>query len=142
MIAPLACPLCGFAFEKRETPCQHGCPLGRFCNLVCCPNCRYEFTPEPRPFAWLQRWFHRRRAPRPAGGVCGLPDLNEGETSELVGITSPNPHRRRSLAVFGLVPGSQLTLQQKRPSYVVRVGATELAIESDIARELVVRRAG
>jgi Fe2+ transport system protein FeoA len=140
MSEPLTCPLCGFVFEKQETPCQHGCPLGRFCQLVCCPNCRYEFTPQRQPFAWLQRWFHRRRAGRAVGGVCGLPDLNEGETTELVGIISPHPQRRTRLAVFGLVPGSQLTLQQKRPSYIVRVGETELAIDAEIARELIVRR--
>jgi Fe2+ transport system protein FeoA len=42
--------------------------------------------------------------------------------------------------VYGLVPGSLLVLQQKRPAFVVRVGETELAIEADIAREILVKR--
>jgi Fe2+ transport system protein FeoA len=42
--------------------------------------------------------------------------------------------------VYGLTPGSVLVLQQKRPSFVIRIGETELALEADIAREIRVRR--
>ena len=50
--------------------------------------------------------------------------------------------RRNSLAVYGLVPGSRVVLQQKRPAYVVRVGETELALEAEIARDILVKRNG
>jgi Fe2+ transport system protein FeoA len=36
--------------------------------------------------------------------------------------------------------GARVTLQQKRPSFIVRVGETELALEADIAQQIVVRR--
>lgn len=136
----LHCPLCGFEFARQETPCNHGCPLGRFCKLVCCPNCRYEFPEQPEKIGLLQRLFHRP-APSPRNGdSMPLTELNEGETSELVCLSCEHTSRRNALAVFGLVPGSQIVLQQKRPSVVVRVGETELALEPAIAGEIIVRR--
>lgn len=136
----LHCPLCGFEFEKRDTPCAHGCPLGKFCKLVCCPNCRYEFPDEGRSLAWLQRLFHRPRPATPQRDVVSLHELDEGEHSELVCLNCAHGSRRNALAVYGLVPGSRLVLQQKRPAFVVRVGETELAIEADIAQEIFVKR--
>ena len=136
----LHCPLCGFEFEKQDTPCQHGCPLGRFCKLVCCPNCRYEFPEKTQGLNVLQRLFHRGRKPAPDRTLLGLHELEEGEHSELVCLNSSRASRRNALAVYGLTPGSRLILQQKRPTFVVRVGETELALEIEIAREILVRR--
>lgn len=78
--------------------------------------------------------------PKPPRDLFSLSELNEGEHAELVRLTSEKVSRRNTLAVYGLVPGSRLVLQQKRPSFVIRVGETELALEADIARELVVKR--
>jgi Fe2+ transport system protein FeoA len=135
----LHCPLCGFEFEKRDTPCAHGCPLGRFCRLVCCPNCRYEFPEQPQSITWLQRLFHRSPTKPVRRDAIPLPELNEGEHSELVCLNCAHASRRNALAVYGLVPGSRLVLQQKRPTIVVRIGETELALATDIACELLVK---
>lgn len=136
----LHCPLCGFEFEKRDTPCQHGCPLGRFCKLVCCPNCRYEFPETPQGLSFVQRLIHRGRKPAPDRDLLGLHELEDGERGELVCLNCSQNSRRNALAVYGLTPGSHLILQQKRPTVVVRVGETELALESSIASEIIVRR--
>ena len=137
----MRCALCGFEFDPRETACAKGCPLGRTCSLTRCPSCGYEFPCEPRSFAWLRRLFRRRRRVVPQnGGMIALPDLADGETAELVCWSGANPKRRNSLAVYGVVPGCQIVLQQKRPAFVIRVGETELALEEAIAREFVVRR--
>jgi DtxR family Mn-dependent transcriptional regulator len=135
----LHCPLCGFEFEKSESVCTHGCPLGRFCKLIRCPSCRYEFPEPSHPLAWLAKRLHRPRPPTPAG-TLDLTQLAPGETAEFAGVNSANESRKHTLAVYGLVPGSRLTLQQRSPAYVVRVGETELALEGDIAREILVRR--
>lgn len=136
----LHCPLCGFEFEKQDTPCQRGCPLGKFCKLVCCPNCRYEFPETPPGLSFLHRLVHRDRKPAPDCQLLGLHELEEGEHSELVCLNCAQTSRRNTLAVYGLTPGSRLILQQKRPTFVVRVGETELALEMEIAREILVRR--
>ena len=136
----LHCPLCGFEFERRDTACARGCPLGRFCRLVCCPNCQYEFPEHPESIGLLQRLFHRPKPLVSRAGAVPLTELEEGESSELVCLNCQHPARRNTLAVYGLVPGSRVILQQKRPAFVVRVGETELALEGEIAREILVRR--
>lgn len=137
------CALCGFSFDAHDTACAHGCPLGAACNLTRCPSCGYEFPPEPRGFSWLRGLFRKRAHPsHPSAepGTIGLADLAEGETVELVRVDGSKPERRNALAVYGVVPGCSLVLQQKRPAYVIRVGETELALEESIAREFLVRR--
>lgn len=134
------CPLCGFKFEKAAAVCHHGCPLGRFCKLIKCPSCQYEFPEPSQPLAWLARMLHPERKPPRLDGL-DLTQLEPGQTAEFVGIiTGASDSRRHTLAVYGLVPGAQITLQQKRPAYVVRVGETELALDIDIAREILVKR--
>lgn len=136
----LHCPLCGFEFEKCATACAHGCPLGRFCKLVRCPNCQYEFPERPESIGLLQRLFHRPQIAPAHGDSVPLSELKEGESRELVCLNCTQTSRRNALAVFGLVPGSRVILQQKRPSFVVRIGETELALDVDIAREILVKR--
>jgi len=135
------CALCGFEFEQSGTACVKGCPMGSACNLTRCPSCGYEFPSEPKAFGWVRRLFGSRAPALPGnGGTIGLPDLAEGETAELVRIAADNPKRRNALAVYGVVPGCRIVLQQKRPAYVIRVGETELALEESIAREFLVKR--
>lgn len=133
----LHCPLCGFEFEKTDAVCTHGCPLGKFCKLIKCPSCQYEFPEPSHPLRWLAKWLHK-----PAGaGALDLTQLIAGETVEFVGMAPGAERRGRALAVYGMTPGARLTLQQKRPAYLVRVGETELALDADIARQIIVRRA-
>ena len=136
----LHCPLCGFEFKQRDTACAKGCPLGRFCNLVQCPHCRYEFADQTRSGKWLHRLFHRPQPVLPQSDSVPLPELDEGEQSELVRLNCTHTPRRNALAVYGLVPGSRFILQQKRPTFVIRVGETELALGPEVACRIFVKR--
>ncbi len=42
----IKCPLCGYVFEEKES--RGGCMAcgKQGCDLVKCPNCKYEFPPE------------------------------------------------------------------------------------------------
>lgn len=42
----------------------------------------------------------------------------------------------RKLAVFGVLPGVELEVLQVRPTYVLRIGHTELALDKDIANNI------
>ena len=64
-------------------------------------------------------------------------DLAPGETSEVVSLGA-QASRRKTLSAFGLVPGSEVTVVQQRPACVVRIGETELALDREIAREILV----
>jgi Fe2+ transport system protein FeoA len=135
----LHCSLCGFEFEKAQSTCATSCMLARYCKLVRCPNCGYEF-PEPLQSTWWQKLFGRKPLAPPGRELMSLDEVEDGATVELVCLNGSPATRRSALAVYGLVPGCRLSLTQKRPSYVIRVGETELAFESNIAREIFVKR--
>ena len=48
--------------------------------------------------------------------------------------------RLDKLGSYGVVPGTVVTVRQKRPSFVLEVGGTTLALEESVAREIFVRR--
>jgi Fe2+ transport system protein FeoA len=136
------CPLCGMEFQPADTVCAHGCPLGKDCNNVRCPNCNYEFPETESRFSWLRRIFNRRRVPKLPDDVetVALDRLRSGERGELLDMARMGSSRRNSLTVFGLIPGTEILLLQRRPSYVIRVGETELGLDREIARQILVRR--
>jgi DtxR family Mn-dependent transcriptional regulator len=50
---------------------------------------------------------------------------------------TPSVHARLDrLNALGLLPGEELLIHQKQPAFVIRIGATEVAIEKDVAREI------
>jgi Fe2+ transport system protein FeoA len=129
-------------FQPADTVCAHGCPLGKNCNNVRCPNCNYEFPSAPQSFDWLRRIFRprsRRKLPDDVETVA-LDRLRSGERGELLGMSRMGASRRNTLTVFGLTPGVEIRLLQRRPSYVIRVGGTELGLDREIARQLFVKR--
>ncbi len=144
----LTCPLCGFEFERSDSLCGHGCPLGAACHLARCPMCDYEFPEKPAATAdrvsWLRRLFGRAAAPPPppcpGDGLLTVKDLRPGEAAEILGLSGENPSRRNNLAVFGVVPGSEVRLLQRYPSFVLRIGETVLALDGEVAGAIVVRR--
>ena len=138
----IGCPMCGFEFDRSDTICQHGCPLGAFCNLVSCPNCSYEFPDRPQRTSWLWRLL-RRKDPDPLypEGVLPASRLRPGETAEVVCLGSSASPRYSALTIYGLEPGAEITLVQRQPSCVIRVDETELALDTEIADEILVRTA-
>ncbi len=135
------CPLCGFEFEPADSLCEHGCPLRTACGLIRCPGCDYEFPATPRSISWLRRLLGgERRCATGAAGLRTVRELGVGERAEVVHLAETTPERSNALAVFGLVPGSEITLLQRRPSYVLQVGETTLALEADVASSIIVRR--
>jgi Fe2+ transport system protein FeoA len=145
----LTCPMCGFEFARGDTLCAHGCPLGSMCRLVRCPSCKYEFPETPAAVGLFRRIFVRRRALPVAGGETHLPetvraasDLRPGQRATVLCVGSTASDRHRTLTVFGVVPGAELRIVQQQPACVIRVGETELALDREIAREILVEPAG
>ena len=137
----LTCPLCGFEFDPEDTLCQHGCPLHTACNLTRCPMCAYEFPRTPKAVSWLRRLLGERgrRAGAPSGRST-VRELRGGERAEVLHLAAEGSSRSNALAVFGLVPGSQVALLQRHPSYVLQIGETTLALDAEVAGSIVVRR--
>jgi DtxR family Mn-dependent transcriptional regulator len=88
----------------------------------------------------------------PKGDCCGrfrlemeplvkrLSDLRLGESGAIVFMAPDSRTRLARLSGLGVVPGGVLRLVQKRPSVVVEVGETTLALDPGIADEIFVKR--
>ena len=71
--------------------------------------------------------------------VMRLSRLAVGQQARVAFLT-PSFHKRFDrLAAFGMNPGAELALHQRKPAYLVRLGETELALDSEIAEEIFVR---
>ncbi len=72
--------------------------------------------------------------------VAPLADLVPGEEAKIVFITPGSHSRLDRLSAMGVVPGSIVKLHQKRPSYVIQLGETMVAVDKDITREIFVKK--
>jgi DtxR family Mn-dependent transcriptional regulator len=90
--------------------------------------------------------------PIPAGPCCRsfsqvieplvqpLSRLPAGSSARIVHIVPRDAGRLARLSSLGVVPGATLTLQQKAPATVLRLGETTLALDSEIAGEIFVKK--
>jgi len=74
--------------------------------------------------------------------VMPLTELTVSSEARIVFITAPHRHRLGRLGNLGVVPGGNITLLQKHPSYLLRLGSTEVGIDAEIASDIYVRRIG
>ena len=72
--------------------------------------------------------------------VGPLSDLLPGEQSKIVFITPGSHSLLDRLSAMGLVPGSIVKLHQKKPSYVIQLGETMIAVDKDITKEIFVKK--
>ena len=72
--------------------------------------------------------------------VGPLADLMPGDRAKIVFITPGSHSRLDRLSAMGVVPGSTVKLHQKRPSYVIQIGETMVAVDKEITREMFVKR--
>ncbi len=72
--------------------------------------------------------------------VGPLADLMPGDQAKIVFITPGSHSRLDRLSAMGVVPGSTVKLHQKKPSYVIQIGETMVAVDREITREIFVKR--
>ncbi|MBI5681759.1 MAG: FeoA domain-containing protein [Deltaproteobacteria bacterium] len=95
--------------------CPHGLPIPRG---ECCKKFKAEIKPLAQP----------------------LKELGIGESGRIVFITPASHSRLDKLGSLGIVPGSIIKLHQKKPSFVIEIGETMLALDSEIAKEIYVKK--
>jgi DtxR family Mn-dependent transcriptional regulator len=69
-----------------------------------------------------------------------LSEVPVGELCEVVHIRPRHHARLDRLAAYGLIPRSTIRLHQKKPSFVIQIDETDLALDLDIAQDIYVRR--
>jgi len=102
-------------FLGHPPTCPHGRAIPR-------GECCRKFTLEVKPL------------------VVPLSDLQIGEKAKIVFIASKYHARLDRLSSLGIIPGSVIHLHQRQPTYVIRIGETELAIDKDLAKEIFVKK--
>lgn len=73
-------------------------------------------------------------------GVVPLTELKSGEEGEIAYLQSGDDAKMRKLMALGVLPGNRIELIQTFPSYIFRVGFSEFAIDTAMAREIIVRK--
>ena len=73
-------------------------------------------------------------------GVVPLTELKPGEEGDIAYIQTEDSKKMQKLMAMGVLPGNRISLLQAFPSYIFRVGFSEFAIDSAMAREIFVRR--
>ena len=102
-------------FLGHPPVCPHGKPIPR-------GDCCTRFQREVKPL------------------VTSLADFELGAQGQIVFMTARQRNRLARLSQVGIAPGSTVRLLQRRPTYVIQAGETEIALEEEIAREIFVRR--
>jgi DtxR family Mn-dependent transcriptional regulator len=103
------------SFLGHPPTCPHGkaIPRGQCCDV---------FTREITPL------------------VVPLTDVGVGERCRIVFIATGERRSLDRIAPMGVLPGATVRLRQKRPSVVLDIGHTTLAIDSEIASAIYIRR--
>jgi DtxR family Mn-dependent transcriptional regulator len=102
------------SFLGHPPTCPHGKPIPR-------GDCCSRYKAEMKPL------------------VMKLKELDIGSKGRIVFIVPSENSRLERLASMGILPGSIIRLKQKRPSFVLEIDETTLAIDSLIAEEIYVK---
>jgi len=73
-------------------------------------------------------------------GVVPLTEFKSGQVGEIAYILTEDNKKMQKLMAMGVLPGNKITLVQAFPSYIFRVGYSEFAIDTNLAREIFVRK--
>lgn len=72
--------------------------------------------------------------------VTTLDRLDTGRPARIAYLSAAHFARLQTLSAFGLVPGAEIKVQQKYPSFVIQCDETQIALEREIARDIYVWR--
>ncbi len=73
-------------------------------------------------------------------GVVPLTELKPGDEGEIAYIQTEDDKKMQKLMAMGVLPGNRIRLSQAFPSYIFRVGYSEFAIDTNMAKEIFVRK--
>ena len=139
------CPLCGYRFDLSEMP-ERGCricPMKRSCDALICPNCGYCQPQTTRTEVFLHRLAEWARALfRPEREAAGDPkrvrlrDVKCMSWCRVLEVRAKSPGTEARLAGMCILPGVVFQVRQQRPTAVVRVDETMLAIDRALAERI------
>lgn len=99
----------------HPTTCPHGNPIPR-------GQCCQQHVVDSRPL------------------VMPAAELRPGEEAKVAYIGSRSRERIDRISSLGIAPGIEVRMVQHHPSFVLRLGETQLALDKEIVRDIYVRR--
>ena len=74
-------------------------------------------------------------------GVVAMTELKAGESGEIAYLATEDEKKMQKLMSMGVLPGSDLRVTRTFPSYIFKVGHSEFAVDTEMAREIFIRKA-
>ena len=132
----MKCEFCGYEFTKEQAgqACR-GCPISQ-CNLIKGPRCGYETLPEPKFVKSIKKALGKKEGVK--HGKKPLPLLNEGEKATVVELLKEDKKSLHRLMAMGVMPGMPIEILQRKPTYVLELGNTQIAIDKEMAEKIIV----
>jgi Fe2+ transport system protein FeoA len=132
----VVCPACAYCFNPAAAAsvCA-SCPIGKGCTLTCCPNCGWS-TPDAARSRVLRLARSLRRRGQSVASDGSLADALPGSRVRIDAVDGLPPRRRDQLLAYGIAPGRCVDVVQSVPVTVIRVEATELALERSLSRAI------
>ena len=97
------------------------------------PSCPHG---EPIPKGECCKKFNKEIKPL----IMNVTEVMPGDRCRVVFMVPKDHDRLNRLSSLGLVPGAEIRLHQKQPTYVLDIGETSIAVDCDIAREIFVKK--
>ncbi len=74
--------------------------------------------------------------------VTPLSELSKGDRGKIAYLHSKDSANLNKLISMGILPGMQISLVQKFPSYIFQVSQTQFSVDTELARDIYVRLIG
>jgi DtxR family transcriptional regulator, Mn-dependent transcriptional regulator len=74
------------------------------------------------------------------GIVYPLTRLKSGETGRIKYISTRNHKRLDNLITLGLSPGNKVKVHQTFPTFVIKAGETDIALDKDVCNDIYIRK--
>jgi DtxR family Mn-dependent transcriptional regulator len=75
-----------------------------------------------------------------APGIVAMTELKPGESGEIAYLAASDDRKMQKLMSMGVLPGSDIALVQRFPSYIFKVGHSQFAVDESLARQIHIRR--
>ena len=72
--------------------------------------------------------------------VMPLNNLKSGETGRIVYVSTKHHARLDRLTDLGITPGELVRVHQTFPAFVIKIGETDIAIDTDVIKDVFVRK--
>lgn len=134
----MKCTFCGYEFDpaSAQAVCQ-GCFLKKGCDLIQCPNCRFEQVADTKKEPGPEK--ARETADAGAKAEIRITQLDVNKDTVVTRLNAPDRGAMRKLIAMGVLPGTKIRLIQKFPSYVFQSGYDRFTLDEELASLILVQ---